>query len=79
MHKQNEIPGSLSFKGQATKHTTVKWSVHVRKIQLLIINKHIPDPPSEDHPLSCRLKFYWPLCLYLRWVSSIMLQRHLMS
>ena len=77
MHKQKEIPASLSFKGQATKQ---KWSVHVRKIQLLIIiNKHIPDPQSEDHLLSCRLKFFCLFCLYHRWVSSIMLQRHSMS
>ena len=27
--KAKSTPGSLSFKGQETKHTTVKWSIHV--------------------------------------------------
>ena len=26
--KTSSTPPSLSFKGQATKHTTVKWSIH---------------------------------------------------
>ena len=27
--KARSTPASLSFKGQATKHTTVKWSINV--------------------------------------------------
>ena len=32
--KTRSTPASLSFKGQATKHTTVKWSIGVIKLGL---------------------------------------------
>ena len=28
--KTRSTPASLSFKGQATKHTTLKWSIHLQ-------------------------------------------------
>ena len=36
--KTRSTPASLSFKGQATKHTTVKWSIFWGSMP--------PDPPS---------------------------------
>ena len=33
--KTRSTPASLSFKGQATKHTTVKWSIDLVMIQTL--------------------------------------------
>ena len=32
--KTRSTPASLSFKGQATKHTTVKWSITERVVIL---------------------------------------------
>ena len=31
--KTKSTPASLSFKGQATKHTTVKWSISEQEIR----------------------------------------------
>ena len=43
--KTRSTPASLSFKGQATKHTTVKWSI--TKLQLYVRCKNLM-PPSRD-------------------------------
>ena len=32
--KTSSTPASLSFKGQATKHTTVKWSIGLKNLDL---------------------------------------------
>ena len=36
--KTRSTPASLSFKGQATKHTTVKWSIEI--IHATILGMH---------------------------------------
>ena len=33
------IPGSISFKGQATKHTSVNWSIQVVRKSLNFLDK----------------------------------------
>ena len=38
--KTRSPPASLSFKGQATKHTTVKWSISSEKKSKLEQYKH---------------------------------------
>ena len=36
--KVRSPPASLSFKGQATKHTTVKWSIVIAVVNAIISN-----------------------------------------
>ena len=39
INKAKSTPASLSFKGQETKHTTVKWSIiSWHKLQMRLIN-----------------------------------------
>ena len=64
--KTRSTPASLSFKGQATKHTTVKWSI-VSKFQChsltqtifemtqLILKCHVRDMTSVDQFLDWTL------------------------
>ena len=44
--KTRSTPASLSFKGQATKHTTVKWSIgsndHNKNVALSLVLKERP-------------------------------------
>ena len=37
--KTRSTPASLSFKGQATKHRTVKWSIEILGTQILILTE----------------------------------------
>ena len=69
--KTRSTPTSLSFKGQATKHTTVKWSIDTKEIiSLHRIGHHSTSDDSsvyrslqevnywdkEDHPIG-RLRY----------------------
>ena len=57
--KTRSTPASLSFKGQATKHTTVKWSIFKNSV--------------EEHKLQevREIKFNWIMVLN---VTPIILQ-----
>ena len=47
--KTRSTPASLSFKGQATRHTTVKWSIHneIPDTHYVHVTKCPLDPKNE--------------------------------
>ena len=52
--RTRSTPASLSFKGQATKHTTVKWSIETRQVGGLDITLATPRKVSFDSHHECR-------------------------
>ena len=58
LSKQGHLPASLSFKGQATKHTNAKWSIAFESrnskavsFQLLKLGKIIEPVAAQVHVL----------------------------
>ena len=53
--KTRSTPASLSFKGQATEHTTVKWPIR----QL-----HLPSDRKYSIPYAISLEADWLIALF---------------
>ena len=65
--KTRSPPASLSFKGQATKHTTVKWSIEMKYLSFeFSLIKWTPQD-NDPHPLG--LKITW-CASYLQFSSE---------
>ena len=58
--KKRSTPASLSFKGQATKHTTVKWSIEHKMMSAPLVDKIIGqsrETSDDTHVRKLRVAF----------------------